>query len=273
MNAAVVTTDAGPWFPVPLWLIERVSAGAIKTYAALGAKWANRESRECHPSQKNLATLVGVSRSTVCNHLDELEAAGALIRTERKRTDGSRTSNTYQLLTVTPVRLIGRGRPADRSGSSEESDGIELEVINQNQELEHMCDSSSSPNEEHIKQKPNPAGFDGFWSSYPRKVRKRDAIKAWRSAADRDLIHDILAGLSAWLKHWDVSNTDTRYIPHASTWLNKSDYLDPPPTTDSKQDIEEIRALARGLSDEERSRRKAAGEYPYDPDTLRRLGD
>lgn len=68
--------------------------------------------------------------------------------------------------------------------------------------------------------------FDTFWELYPRRPRdgKANARKAFDKAG---LSVTVLSGLHAWL---DIGafNTDPKYIPHASTWLNQKCYLDEP---------------------------------------------
>jgi Helix-turn-helix domain len=78
-----------------------------------------------------------------------------------------------------------------------------------------------------------PAGlapFDGFWASYPRRVAKVDAAKAWLQVT-RDGATDlaaILAGLAAWVDHWRAEATESKFIPHPATWLRGRRWEDPP---------------------------------------------
>lgn len=62
--------------------------------------------------------------------------------------------------------------------------------------------------------------FEEFWKSYPRKVAKADARKAWKQTAHvRPDLQTILKAVK------DASRTDQwmrgggAFIPHASTWL------------------------------------------------------
>lgn len=65
------------------------------------------------------------------------------------------------------------------------------------------------------------AGFDKFWSSYPKKTAKEDARKAFaKLRPDESLLETMLSSLESAKRSRDWAKDDGRYIPHASTWLN-----------------------------------------------------
>ncbi len=68
--------------------------------------------------------------------------------------------------------------------------------------------------------------FDTFWYEYPKKVGKEAARKAWfKNKPDIDLVLKALE----WQKkspQWFKNNGI--YIPHGSTWINGSRWLDEP---------------------------------------------
>ena len=67
-------------------------------------------------------------------------------------------------------------------------------------------------------------GFETFWESYPRKVGKGAARKAYASAIGRGA--DPVEVLSAiGLQRW---SPEVQFRPHASTWLNADRWLDDP---------------------------------------------
>jgi uncharacterized protein YdaU (DUF1376 family) len=61
--------------------------------------------------------------------------------------------------------------------------------------------------------------FNDFWSDYPRKVSKAQALKQWSkmNKADRDAA---ITGLKEQAAVWIKDKTEERFIPHAATWLN-----------------------------------------------------
>lgn len=68
--------------------------------------------------------------------------------------------------------------------------------------------------------------FDAFWQTYPRKVSKGQAVKAYRSARKKADADEILAGLKRHLPLW--AGKDITFVPHAATWLNGERWADDP---------------------------------------------
>ncbi|KWN80842.1 hypothetical protein WM24_23690 [Burkholderia ubonensis] len=67
--------------------------------------------------------------------------------------------------------------------------------------------------------------FEIFWSAYPRKTEKQDALKAFEKLnPDDDLLAEILAAvaLAKRSEQWKVK----KYIKHGATWLNKACWQD-----------------------------------------------
>lgn len=63
--------------------------------------------------------------------------------------------------------------------------------------------------------------FDLFWVSYPKKVGKQDALKAWKKLTPNEtLISEISSGLEAWKKSPQWTKDDGRFIPNPATFLN-----------------------------------------------------
>ncbi len=72
-----------------------------------------------------------------------------------------------------------------------------------------------------------PALFNEFWTAYPRKVGKGDAIKAWNKLDLTDeLVSRIMEAVRV-QRTWEQWQRDGgRYIPHPSTWLNQQRWED-----------------------------------------------
>ena len=63
------------------------------------------------------------------------------------------------------------------------------------------------------------AGFDLFWSLYPRKVAKADAVKAWEKLGpDDELQRGIFEAVKLQTKSRQWANRE--YVPYPATWLN-----------------------------------------------------
>jgi len=73
--------------------------------------------------------------------------------------------------------------------------------------------------------------FGVFWESYPRKVGKPAARKAWNAIVGiENHSGEVLAGLSRWIPTW----ADPQFIPHPATFLNQRRWEDEPTITGGK---------------------------------------
>ena len=69
--------------------------------------------------------------------------------------------------------------------------------------------------------------FRQFWQSYPRKVSKTEAEKAYRKLKpDAALQATLLSAVALQAQSQDWLKDDGRFIPHASTWLNQRRWED-----------------------------------------------
>ena len=65
-----------------------------------------------------------------------------------------------------------------------------------------------------------PKGFDRFWSVYPRKVGKKDAVKVWNQIKpDDNLIDQIVQGVERWKRSEQWTKDEGRFIPYPATFL------------------------------------------------------
>jgi uncharacterized protein YdaU (DUF1376 family) len=67
------------------------------------------------------------------------------------------------------------------------------------------------------------AEFIFFWSLYPNKVKKVEALRAWDNATKTHEPQTIIDGLNNF-----IFSDDPKFIPHPSTWLNQQRWLDEP---------------------------------------------
>jgi len=67
--------------------------------------------------------------------------------------------------------------------------------------------------------------FNEFWKLYPRKVSKKMAEKAWNRLSKLKQA-DALEALPNHIQYWKLKNTETEYIPHATTWINQGRWED-----------------------------------------------
>ena len=67
--------------------------------------------------------------------------------------------------------------------------------------------------------------FDTFWNTYPIKVGKATALKAWLKAVKRGTPQIIIEGADRYSKD---PNRDPSFTAHPATWLNGDRWLDSP---------------------------------------------
>lgn len=81
-------------------------------------------------------------------------------------------------------------------------------------------------------------GFDDFWSVYPRKVAKQNAVKAWGKTGANDsqsLTDTIIADVKRRVES-EWKGKDVQYIPHPATYLNQRRWEDETSATDTADD-------------------------------------
>lgn len=70
-------------------------------------------------------------------------------------------------------------------------------------------------------------GFDQFWTTYPKKVGKAQAEKAWsKIIPDAGLLETILSSVRCAARSPDWTKDDGQFIPHPATWLNAKRWED-----------------------------------------------
>lgn len=74
---------------------------------------------------------------------------------------------------------------------------------------------------------PSPDRFPEFWSHYPRKVNRADAVKAFTKAAKRFGVDVIIEGVIRLANDPNLPADPTK-IPHAATWIHGERWNNPP---------------------------------------------
>ena len=83
------------------------------------------------------------------------------------------------------------------------------------------------PNKNHINKTQLTTLFDRFWSTYPRKVKKPNAFKAWlKIKPDKQLTEEIIEGVEKYKQTEGWKQEDGKFIPHPATFLNGRQWED-----------------------------------------------
>lgn len=115
---------------------------------------------------------------------------------------------------------VGDGASSSTSSSQEE--------YNSNLRLESSDPPKPSPIKARKKQPEEPEGFQQFYETYPRRVRRRAAAKAFRSALARATLEEILTGTAR--ASIEAVGKHQEFIAHPATWLNADGWKDEPAT-------------------------------------------
>lgn len=76
----------------------------------------------------------------------------------------------------------------------------------------------------HITTSSPPPGFDAWWAIWPNKVCRKAAIEAFRTAAAKVPVAELMAGVDRYIR----SKPADRQWCHPATWLNGERWTDQP---------------------------------------------
>jgi hypothetical protein len=137
------------------WAFEQedVPPGPRFVLVAL-ANRANEEGGDCYPSVKWIQRKTGFSDSTIRGHLDDLEGQyRKLSKKERRREDGGKSSNEYQLhLLAPPTPEIRRGVPPTPGGGHLQNPAGAPPESGGHETKEHTKETKSAP----VSENPQP---------------------------------------------------------------------------------------------------------------------
>ena len=162
----------------------------------------NSETDACFPSLATLSDECEMSKRAVQAHIDTLSYAGLIERVERKRGNGSRTSNGYRL-NLTKQAWQNLPPPIAESARAPMQNLPALNLGTNN--LGNITSKNMSI-------------FDNLWKIYPKKVGKGTAKKAFAKATTKATPDQIEHALSVFVRAW--GNQDKKFMPHLATWLN-----------------------------------------------------
>lgn len=169
----------------------------------------------CWPSIATITKKAGVSESTVHRAIKRLTSEGVITVTHRR----DQVTNRTNLYRWHPWLMEGWDEGPMRK-REEEARGYGYDTPQEPQEQPNTPAPAPEPTPvEKPAQKPAD-GFDQWWATYPKKVKKRDAEKAYRAALKTGATPEqLLQALHQHVANWKARATAPQYIPYPGTWL------------------------------------------------------
>lgn len=174
--------------------------------------------------RKTLASMIGMTDRSVSNGLASLEEKGLIGRTQRRRKDGYRDTDEIKI---------------DVTWTGSQVNQLHVNEFQVNEDQVNVMQTSCEPHDDltcttfqasskelviHGHTEVINTPFDDFWSAWPRKVKKPNALRAWEKAIKRASPEQIVAAAIAYRDN--PGRPDLRYIPHPATWLNADSWND-----------------------------------------------
>lgn len=234
---------------------------------------ANNNGESCFPGQKSLAEKSSCSLRTVQRSLDWLEENGYIVRQQRRRQDGYRTSDDY---TIIVSRLYDTESHDRKSHDKLSHDSVTTSHdIHDNSQVTqshvHIEEPSvrtiSEPSDSSERKKSNPGRveysieFLEFWKIYPpNRGSKPKSFESYQKSRKETDHATIIAGARNYAAECSRNGTEIKFIAHPTTWLNQKrwevDYtteIRPAPgaVTGRKSNFDDVLATAARIASRE----------------------
>jgi len=205
------------------------------------------------PSIATLAKMVNSSERSVQRDIQHLQAIGELrVEVQNAPTKTQYKSNLYWVTLP--------GVTESQSGVTDSAVRGDTVVV---QNLNRTITEPSKAQTEKL--------FDEFWTSYPRKLDKAKAFRAFRSALKRAKFEDILAGVIAYRND---PKRDPDFTKYPATWLNNDAWENAATTPEARAGTEARREKELKASNEYLNQMKELEKNSAPPpaDIRKRLG-
>jgi len=209
------------------------------------------------PSISTIAKMVNSSERSVQRDIQHLQSIGELkVEVQNAPTKSQYKSNLYWVT----LPGVTAGVTESQSGVTDLASGVTAGGV---QTLIEPLQETNKAQTEKL--------FDEFWTTYPRKLDKAKAFRAFRSALKRAKFEDILAGVIAYRND---PKRDPDYTKYPATWLNNDAWENAATTPEARAANEarrekEIKASTDYLNQLAEMEKNAA---PPPDDLRKRLG-
>lgn len=171
------------------------------------------------PSLRRIEGETGLARNTVIKYLAVLSDSQWLITKKNAHPlpsfSGQQMNNEYIINIPAEVvhemhHLLSKVvQPMTRGGSSGDIEVVHL--VHHNNNI-----NNNTNNNKHIGHSDR---FNDFWKAYPKKVKKADALKKWKSKRLDNKADEIITDVQIRITD-DPRWKETQFIPDPTTYLN-----------------------------------------------------
>lgn len=186
-----------------------IAAKAIYAYLSSFAGAASC----CYPSRGKICSDLGISSDTFTKYLKQLTDSGYLTVTQEKE-HGRFAHNVYTLPDmVSPCPIDSDTEDSGHGGMVSKKNSSKSNKNNKKNNTQKMA-----------------AGFDDFWTAYPKKKSKEAARRVWdKLRPSEELQSVILQAVENQSTSPDWTKAGGQYIPYPATWLNNRRWEDDEP--------------------------------------------
>jgi len=217
-------SDGYVMIPIDILMDSMVSPTALRVWAYLAHRQGQND--HCWPSLERIGTDLGLSRNT-CRAAITCLSTNNLIEAKKPERFGRGKATEYQIKgsKINPFS-DEKGSKNDPFNNKKGSKFDKKRVKN--------CTPIRTSNNNHS----TTGAFDRFWSSWPKKVAKAAAKKAWaKLSPDEVLLEQILEALDRQKRSDQWTRDGGQYIPYPATWLRGRRWEDETPTQPGKIDL------------------------------------
>lgn len=210
------------------WMVKelKLKGNELLTFALIYGFTQDGESR-FQGSCAYIADWLGSSRQTALNMLNLLTNKGLIIRNE-KTVNGLKVCdyavNCAILATVqnfNTIYISNNNTLIDKDNLDNNTDNYGVQNLYNCPKCADECASDEEPKVESFETRDqrNARTFDFFWKTYPRKVDKERARRAWNKLSPNSQMTDIIMQALVKQKQAGILLNDS-YTPYPATWLN-----------------------------------------------------
>jgi hypothetical protein len=177
-----------------------------------------------------MADDLGMDRESVIASVRRLETRRPKPFIEVDRAKNQHALTVYKILRFDPAGAGRESQPATDSAGRESRPPHRPAHRPATQPKQGVFNELKVPDREEREENTLSCAsrFDDWWETYPRKLKKPAAAKAFlraiRTPADFELL---MENTRLWIAR-EFCEREPRYIPHPSTFLNSDDWREPP---------------------------------------------